>query len=359
MKPENFRHALYNGLGRVPLYLQDHDATPYQDIILRLCTHNILYDTPEESKFDYIFQIIQLTGEPQFYRQRILDFARNVSPEAPRWDVFHVMSMVQHFAEAGDTEATQILYDSFLKNIADEERREWFADALIEIDAWEGLVYVLEKFDDIGLDDQYALDRLLYAIEYEIDPAELQANWTQLRQQYTILAEYKPVGQRQTRRRGKRNRAPQFTTYADIRPYLGTPVGTYNIRQWAKTASESDIEQAANDLLTVTHTKLLYHLLIIFTEREFPYNPVILMDYITEFADDKTIYPNVSTLGMSALRHIAHPKVRQFAVQHITQQTEWLSSAMRILEKNWQAGDWALLAQATNELYLSDSDTRH
>lgn len=41
---EEFARWLAHGLGRPILYLRDHDAEPYRDVILDACLHNRCYD---------------------------------------------------------------------------------------------------------------------------------------------------------------------------------------------------------------------------------------------------------------------------------------------------------------------------
>ncbi len=72
MEFAEFQRILNIGLGRAILYLQQHSASPYRDAIL--------YAVPDMSPrsigswkadhADYLWEVIQLTGEPEFFKQR-------------------------------------------------------------------------------------------------------------------------------------------------------------------------------------------------------------------------------------------------------------------------------------------------
>lgn len=68
-----FAPILTIGLGRALLHLREHDAAPYRKAILHACLHSMVYDRQtEHSREQYLLDIINLTGERDFYRSHIL-----------------------------------------------------------------------------------------------------------------------------------------------------------------------------------------------------------------------------------------------------------------------------------------------
>jgi hypothetical protein len=54
--------------------LQQHDAAPYREQLLRACVYNPVYDPQCEcSRASYLHDIIQLTPDSEWYTQRLLD----------------------------------------------------------------------------------------------------------------------------------------------------------------------------------------------------------------------------------------------------------------------------------------------
>ena len=99
MNKRAFRRALRYGFGRAILHLQQHDAAPYRDDILDGCLHDW---TPLPHLFyrraDYMFEIVSLTGERNFYRDHILAAVASADDDL---DGRHVFALARLFAEAG------------------------------------------------------------------------------------------------------------------------------------------------------------------------------------------------------------------------------------------------------------------
>jgi hypothetical protein len=138
-----FERALHNGLGRVILFLQTHDAAPYRDLILHACLHNTAYEPQIDGlKTDYLMEIIDLTGERDFYRRQILDAAAVAEDSVDSWDPLHLFRFVEAFARQGDAEARQLLYDYARVHAVDEDSLG--LESIVEIDGLEGLLFVLD-----------------------------------------------------------------------------------------------------------------------------------------------------------------------------------------------------------------------
>lgn len=169
MERNEFERAIKLGLGRIILYLQKHDAKPFRDIILYCCLHNISIQTQVEGyKTNYVADIIALTGETEFYREKIMDAAYTIDLQADDFtkDQYHIFNLVHQFALRGDAGARQFVYDSFLEHLSRKDTP--FAWQIVELDKLDGFLYVMEH----GNFDKYQNEHLLWRLEDEIGESE-------------------------------------------------------------------------------------------------------------------------------------------------------------------------------------------
>ena len=138
-----FAHAIDAGLGRPILWLRQDAAgsvAACRDALLRACVHNTAYDPQVEgSRAGYVFEMLQLTGEGSFYRDRILTALEEVTEY---WDACQLFDLAGLFARQGDAAARQAMYDKLLKN--DTEQRFTGAEALIALDGFDGLLFAVD-----------------------------------------------------------------------------------------------------------------------------------------------------------------------------------------------------------------------
>jgi hypothetical protein len=180
MQIEEFQRILQCGLGRVILYLQEHDATPYQEYILDACLHNNAYDPQsEDNKAQYLYEIIQLTHKESFYREAILNAMATAPLPTPEfsvdidWDVSQFFAFGLIFAQQGDEEARQAMYQLFIKRAS--RICEFGADELIDLDGLDGFIFVARHLHHIaGLDESQLDKRYLETIEERFDTTDVR-----------------------------------------------------------------------------------------------------------------------------------------------------------------------------------------
>jgi hypothetical protein len=96
--PEEFERVLGLGLGRAILFLRQHDATPYRDVILDACTHWTGYDQQVEgTRTPYLLDVLDATGELERYVEPILAAFRTTADER---DQEQLVRLVAGLAEA-------------------------------------------------------------------------------------------------------------------------------------------------------------------------------------------------------------------------------------------------------------------
>ncbi len=74
---EKFRDALQKGLGRAVIHVQEHGTKNVRNEILHACLHSLVYDPQcEESRVNWLLEIINLAPDPEYYYQCIIKIIR-------------------------------------------------------------------------------------------------------------------------------------------------------------------------------------------------------------------------------------------------------------------------------------------
>jgi hypothetical protein len=161
-----FERLLHIGLGRAILFLQKNDATPYREAILHACLHKVALDKQcEPSRATFMFDIIHLTDEVPFYREQIFAALPNTTD---MFDAEQLFNLSRLFAEQGDEDARQLMYDQLATNVA-ESGDDAGAYAIVKMDGLDGFLFVAEQLAKRSLesDETDFHTMLLEHVEYK------------------------------------------------------------------------------------------------------------------------------------------------------------------------------------------------
>jgi hypothetical protein len=154
MNKRAFRRALRYGFGRAILHLQHHDADRYRDDILDGCLHDWTFIPHLHGRrAEYMFEIVSLTGERDFYRDHILAAVASAGDDL---DGRHVFALARRFADAGDEAAREALDHAWERMPFDDG----LAHNVIAFHGSAGLARVvqmrLDRIDAGDVDDERA-----------------------------------------------------------------------------------------------------------------------------------------------------------------------------------------------------------
>src|SRR5260370_639379 len=108
MDIKEFSRAVSLGLGRAVLYVDEYLPSPYVDIILKACLHAKAYDRQiEQSRAEYMLDIVRRTGDPSFYKNKVIEALYD---EADEWDALQRFQMARLLAQEGDRRAMSSMY---------------------------------------------------------------------------------------------------------------------------------------------------------------------------------------------------------------------------------------------------------
>ena len=141
---DEFRNALAKGQGRVVQHVRQSSADTVRDALLDACIHCRAYDTQCEGfRADWLFNMIELTGEPDHYRTKILEaIPASYGGDTDYYDFWQLYYLLKEFAIRGDAECRMALYRAF--DLLVDHNDICGADAIVEIDGLSGLLHVLE-----------------------------------------------------------------------------------------------------------------------------------------------------------------------------------------------------------------------
>ncbi|MCL2622974.1 MAG: hypothetical protein FWD31_04830 [Planctomycetaceae bacterium] len=139
---EEFQDALKKGLGRAVRHVKNSPPELVREDLLDTCTHCKAYDTQCEGfRADWLFGMIELTGEQDYYREKILE-AVPENRDADSYDFWQLYHLAKEFAIRGDSECRTVLYREF--DLMVDDNNIGGADALVELDGIPGLLHVLD-----------------------------------------------------------------------------------------------------------------------------------------------------------------------------------------------------------------------
>ena len=155
--PMPFEDALRKGLGRAAQFVRELPQQVVRENLLPACLESWVYDAQcEPARVPWLFRLIELSGEPEFYRKPILE-ALEITPKSVEavnwswWDGYQLVELAVHFAKQGDAEARDAVYRKY--DMAMQIDGWGYNDMLIEMDGMPGLLCTLEKQAD-GLCDE-------------------------------------------------------------------------------------------------------------------------------------------------------------------------------------------------------------
>ncbi|MBL8045575.1 MAG: hypothetical protein JNL09_03485 [Anaerolineales bacterium] len=349
---EEFTRWLKLGLGRAVLYLQKHDATPYRDVILDACLHNRAYDTQiEGGRAMYMFDMISLTNEKDFYREHILKALADNSVELDR----QVDDLALCFAQQGDVEARQLLYDHFVENSA---KTHLDAGALIKLDGLAGFAFVVHQIGGrvMGDDDIWEDHYVLGFLEERLGKENYQTAIAQLSNEGALVKTYvEAIEAYEAQRASRQSIQPDVkqASYVDFRTALleKQELSRYPVL-WGQSASEVDLRQAAEDLLMEKDRRRLLIYLRIFHKRPFPLAP----DYLLKLAQNSDDW--VAGRAFGVLSRITHPTVRALAFRLLDEPApKWKGQIVELLVRNYHDGDHTVVEELVAS--LKDDGERH
>jgi len=138
--------------------------------------------------------------------------------------------------------------------------------------------------------------------------------------------------------------------YDDLRPRMAGLRG-FRLSSWGKQASAGDFERAARGLAATTTPEDQIQHLRIFSRRQFPFDPALLLSLSSSDNAD------VAYAAAVALSNIRHSSVRAEAFRLASNRLAGHEWAITMLDQNWEPNDHQIVLNWFEQEL--DRDTRH
>lgn len=328
----DFQRALSLGLGRTVLYLADHDAISYGEMILDACLHNRAYDPQVEgSRAGYMFDIIRRSGDAAFYADAVI---RSLSDEEHDWDTPQRFELARLLAQSGNPFAREAMYSAFR---AKELSASDIAAQFVELDGIQGLLFAarqigeqLARNQDQWEDDQLLLMAFEICGRNVVDAALSEASNTDEAIKLYLTA----VEKNQTLRSQTQRPDPKTLTYDQIRSLIESKRAGGLLRGWATAASDSDMEPAARALVQEEDLDRLKSYLVLFWKRRFPLELDRLFQLV-ELPDGP-----IPRHTLRVLANMEHEGIRRLAYKLVEDKSSLRGYAIDLLIKNFRDEDY-------------------
>jgi len=139
-----FLDSLKRGTGAAFLLARDNPAIDFSTQIIKGVLKNYAFDGQSEGgRGQYLYDLISLSNNKDKIREAVL---RGLATEQKdTWTLIHLFDLAKIYAQKGDVELRQAIYDRFLLNPIDG--CDWAGyHEILEIDRFQGLLYIAEKY---------------------------------------------------------------------------------------------------------------------------------------------------------------------------------------------------------------------
>ena len=348
-----FDDCLARGFGRVIPFLRERDARPFRESILYACGRDLAYDRQcEDTREVYHVDILEATGEIDFYVPRILDMLRSDDDELSYYCLYHLAA---ELAKRGYVEARQAMYDQYR---VDFEHGDVVGDrGLLELDGVQGLLFILRavmKYPDRPKPEMFS-EYLFLDEAYDRDGVEhVVAVLDEAGKEDQKLGEYLrriDVEWREWRRK-LRNRDDdgRVMTYEKLRSLIDNPDVSRKQVDWTrrgKVTTGVALRRIADELGTEADVEKQIKIVSLFRRCEFKGDLTPLFEFVISSNE------NLKHRARWDLQQVDDERIRQFALDLIRSRTDLLSG-LDILHKSGRPEDFPLFAEILAEDHSDD-----
>ncbi|NER36373.1 MAG: hypothetical protein F6J93_20725 [Oscillatoria sp. SIO1A7] len=358
-----FGEAIQKGLGRAFIQVRDSGAQGLKEDILNACLQDLAYDAQcDNSRAEWLLAIADLTGEPEFYHDRILAALPDVTEEEELWDANQLVELAAILAQRGSERARQAVYRKF---DLQEFDASWLgAEQIIEIDGIKGLLHIAEilgakllrepeHWEGANLvseaSELYGKEAVVAALS---ERAEISANVRAYIDEITKRSDFFEPNKSKKKKSSRQTDRDRPTVEYIISKIEAGANWRYYGGVLGQRASDGEIEYLFERLLAETRREQLLRYLWLFRKREFPR----LDDRLFELAasDDEEIQ-HAAIVGLA---HTKDTSIRNLANRLLREKPRSICHrALKLYNKNYEPEDCQLIESVLT--LWEDSDWLH
>jgi len=327
--------ALKKGFGRAYLWAKSNQLD--QDVLLEACLNDYRYDTQvEDARGDWLWQLLKASSLEKQLQEQIFASLKNIDESDAE---FQLCQLARHFATAGD-ERFEVELRHIVAEEPSEERSTLGVSELIRLNGDNGFLFAVERYGaELSSREwewfDYSLGRQgIHWLGKEHVFEILNASAANSSNVQRFKDAWFEDRERQANRKQLpyRERVGKYTAKEVITAAESPEKSPIRFRAWGRLAEAADLNAVYQRMLEVKDTEVLRRYLQVFARCPWPRFDSRLLELCQH--DDE----NIRRLAAHAIANNCHPKVRQFALEKLSEPA-FQEFAVEILAKNYQLGD--------------------
>ena len=342
-----FFDSLKRGTGEAFLLAQDNPEIDFSPYIIKGIVKNYAYDGQSEGdRAQYIYDLISLSKKKGEIRKAVL---RGLAAERKdTWTLTHLFALAKIYAQKGDDELRQAIYDRFLYNPIDGS--DWVGySEILELGGFQGLLYISEKYGTwLGESpDRWVDDHIIKNFQDDNPQIKVLQELDKAARTNPHVKIYLDCIQKT-----EACRKPNIT---DIEKYSDIVDEALNIKYFAirrrrKGLSEFELAQIAKRLLEERSMVNQEKLLAVFCIFKFPFDSSFILRLAKQKFSKKC---RISEFATCALKHLKAKNIRNFALKRIMK-AQKPNLYADILVSNYENGDSRILTAVARKFKNKD-----
>jgi len=337
-----FYDSLKRGTGEAYLIVKNNQSIDFSTYLVKGALKNFSYDgQSEDSRAKYIFDLSSITENKKKIRNAVL---KGISTEQDdTWSLTHLFDLAKLYAEQGDEEAKQTIYERFLKDSI--EGSDWVGyQEILELDGLKGLLYIAEKFGKVieQAPEDWQDDSIIRHFQEDNPKIKVIIELEKVAQTNKYIRIYLDNIEKTKNSWGKHKTKPQkfndiIDEVLDSKPFLSF--------KRIKELKDSELLKIGEHLLSEKNKSNIKKLLNVFTNHKFPLEG----DFILKIAKQRASSDNrINEYAIDSLKFLNSKRIRNFALERIPK-TKRPAIFTDILISNYQSGDFKLLNDIANK----------
>jgi hypothetical protein len=315
------------------------DNTDYHAALLDACLTVQTYDRQcEDSREDYLFELIKATSKPVMYRDALLACLKESKEAVTSYDTAQRFAILCRFVEQ-DPAFDRNLLRTYVTEVNFDGGGAECLFALVRLEGIDGLIFVARQFHSqlksAGDEWRWLFGALARDLG-ELDQAD-QARLKLARQEIPLLDELFRIDEQQ-------HQEPQRVSETHVSFAELIARGDKYLRftkDWIAQATQPDLEAAAEALLAEQTLSRLGSYARLFGVHPYPLALEPLFERLLS-SDDLTARLIADILG-----HVRHPDVRRLGLGALAE-PDSLEIALYLLQKNYAPEDAAMILSSLN-----------
>jgi len=334
-------NSLKRGTGEAYLVVEDNPQIDFSTQIIKGALNIFAYDGQSEgSRAKYIFDIISISNQKDKIRKAVLQGL--ATEQNDTWSLTHLFDLAKLYAQQGDNEAREAIYDRFLNHPIEHSNWVGYSE-ILELDGLKGLLFIAEKFGKYieQNPDDWQDDSIISHFQTENKEVKVYEELENASKNNRFIKLYlDTISKTKNEQKKYSQEKIEFNGIVDevikSNPFL-------SFRR-SKNLTEQEVLVIASQLLNEKNQSNFEKLLEIFSNHKFPYDSEFILNLAKQ---KKTSKNRITEFAIDALKHLKSKSITEFALDKIGNSKNPIDY-LEILISNYQNGDYKLLVDIAN-----------